>query len=174
VFFIMRKQKYGGNEVLMRFMVLIGCACGLTASAALAQSTSSSAIQVVGKGVQIYACTASDKAYAWKLSGPEASLSDKSGKVIGKHFAGPTWQAADGSTVVGELLVSSPAPQAGSIPWLVLRAKSNSGHGLFENVAFITRTETEGGVAPASGCDASHSAAQVRVPYSAIYTLFRK
>jgi Protein of unknown function (DUF3455) len=169
----MRKQKYGGNEVLMRFMVLIGCACGFMVSAAWAQSPSSSALQLVGKGVQIYACAASDSGYAWKLSGPEASLSDKSGKVIGKHFAGPTWQAADGSTVVGELLVSSPAPQAGSVPWLVLRAKAHNGHGLFESVSFITRTETEGGVAPASGCDASHSAAQVRVPYTAIYTLFR-
>jgi hypothetical protein len=169
----MRNQKYGGNEVFMRFMVLIGCASAFMASAAVAQSPSSSAIQVVGKGVQIYACTASDNGYAWKLTGPEASLSDNSGKVIGKHFAGPTWQAADGSSVVGEPQVSSPSPLAGSIPWLVLRVKTHDGHGLFENVSFITRTETKGGVAPASGCDASHSGTQVRVPYTAIYTLFR-
>ena len=39
---------------------------------------------------------------------PDASLLDAKGQVIGKHFAGPSWQANDGSIVVGEALNASP------------------------------------------------------------------
>ena len=39
-------------------------------------------------------------------------------------------------------------------------------------VAYVVRTRTEGGVAPATGCDASHADAEVRVPYSAVYLFF--
>lgn len=131
------------------------------------------AIEALGKGVQIYTCKASNAAYAWTLKAPDASLSDAKGNVIGKHFAGPSWQANDGSTVVGEPLNVSPSPDAGAIAWLVLHAKSHSGDGVMANVQYIVRTRTQGGVAPASGCDASHAGAEVRVPYSATYTFFR-
>lgn len=131
------------------------------------------AIEALGKGVQIYTCKASNGAYAWTLKAPDASLSDAKGNVIGKHFAGPSWQATDGSTVVGEPLNVSPSPAAGAIAWLVLHAKSHTGDGIMANVQYIVRTRTQGGVAPASGCDASHTGAEVRVPYSATYTFFR-
>jgi hypothetical protein len=108
-----------------------------------------------------------------ELEGPDASLLDAKGSVIGKHFAGPSWQATDGSTVVGAPLNVSTSPNAGAIPWLVLQAKSHSGDGVMANVQYIVRTRTEGGVAPASGCDAGHVGAEVRVPYSAIYLFFR-
>jgi hypothetical protein len=55
----------------------------------------------------------------------------------------------------------------------VLQAKSHGGKGLMSNVDYVVRTRTEGGVAPASGCDADHAGAGVRVPYSAIYLFFR-
>jgi hypothetical protein len=74
--------------------------------------------------------------------------------------------------VVGEPLVASPAPSAGAIAWLVLRAKSHEGSGLFAHVVYVARTETSGGVAPATGCDAAHLHAETRVPYSATYTFF--
>jgi hypothetical protein len=55
----------------------------------------------------------------------------------------------------------------------VLQAKSHSDDGVMANVQYIVRTRTEGGVAPASGCDAGHVGAEVRVPYSAVYLFFR-
>src|SRR4029077_18293699 len=61
-------------------------------------------LTALGKGVQIYQCLAStDQAehFEWKLQGPEAQLLDRKAHVIGKHYAGPTWEAADGSKVVG-------------------------------------------------------------------------
>lgn len=133
-----------------------------------------SAIEAFGKGVQIYACKASGATYAWTLKAPDATLSDAKGKVIGKHFAGPSWQADDGSTVVGELLNASPSPSAGAIPWLVLRASSHAGNGVMASVQYIVRAHTEGGAAPASGCDAGHAGTEVRVPYNAVYLFFRR
>ena len=157
--------------------ILMDSAVVLTAFAGLASAQSppakSPAIEAFGKGVQIYTCKASNGDYAWSLKAPDASLQDAKGNVIGKHFAGPSWQATDGSTVVGEPLNVSPSPNAGAIAWIVLHAKSHSGDGAMANVQYIVRTRTEGGVAPASGCDASHVGAEVRVPYSAIYLFFR-
>lgn len=131
------------------------------------------AMEAFGKGVQIYACQAKGADYAWTLKAPEASLTDAKGTLIGKHFAGPSWQASDGSTVVGEPLNVSPSPDAGAIPWIVLHAKSHAGGGLMSNVDYVVRTRTEGGVAPTGGCDAGHANAEVRVAYSAIYLFFR-
>lgn len=145
------------------------------AGTAHAQGTAAKApaIEALGKGVQIYTCSAANGSYAWHLKAPDAQLLDAKGQVIGKHFAGPSWQATDGSTVVGEPLNVSPSPDAGAIAWLVLHAKSHSGNGEMAAVQYIVRTRTEGGVAPAAGCDAGHAGSEVRVPYSAVYLFFR-
>ena len=131
------------------------------------------AIEAFAKGVQIYTCRAAGNRYAWTLKAPDATLSDAKGHAIGKHFAGPSWQAADGSVVVGELLSASTSPDTGAVAWLVLHAKSHSGDGEMASVQYIVRTRTEGGAAPAAGCDAGHADAEVRVPYSAVYLFFR-
>jgi Protein of unknown function (DUF3455) len=129
-------------------------------------------IELRGTGTQIYTCEASPSGFDWRLKAPEAKLLDDAGAEFGRHFAGPSWQARDGSTVVGEVVVSDPAPQPGSIPWVLLRAKSHSGSGVFASVGYIARIRTENGVAPANGCDARHIGAEHRVPYSAFYVFF--
>ncbi len=129
------------------------------------------ALQFLGRGVQIYDCTGSGTP-SWTLKAPDAVLYDAAGGAIGQHFAGPSWRAKDGSTIVGQVLVSSAAPLAGAIPWLVLRVTSHGGQGLFSAVGYVTRTATQGGVAPATGCDAGHVGAELRVPYSATYIFF--
>lgn len=131
------------------------------------------AIEAFGKGVQIYTCKAGNGGYAWSLKAPDATLSDVKGHVIGQHFAGPSWRANDGSTVVGEALNVSPSPDKKAVAWLVLRAKSHTGRGEMAAVQYIVRTRTEGGVAPSTGCDATHAGGEVRVPYRAIYLFFR-
>ncbi len=137
-----------------------------------AASAAEPAIQLLGKGVQIYTCAKTAQSYAWRLKAPDATLFDRSGGVAGHHFAGPTWQAADGSAVVGTVAVGSPSPEAGSVPWLVLSAKSHSGTGRFADVAYVVRSQTEGGAAPTSGCDAAHQGGEVRVNYQATYVFF--
>ena len=130
------------------------------------------AIVLLGKSAQVYACAQTEAGYAWRLKAPDATLIDPAGRQVGRHFAGPSWQAEDGSTVVGALVATSQAPQAGAIPWLVLAAKSHAGEGLFAGVSYIVRSATEGGVAPASGCDLDHAGTETRVNYSATYIFF--
>lgn len=130
-------------------------------------------IVLTGKGVQIYGCVqSSGGTYAWSLKGPKAVLFDTAGKPFGRHFAGPTWQADDGSSVVGEAVAKAGAPRPDAVPWLVLRAKSNSGDGVFAHVNYIVRSQTTGGVAPGRGCDASHVGTDTEVAYSASYSFF--
>ncbi len=132
-------------------------------------------LAVHGVGVQIYECAAAkaDPAqFAWTLQGPEAQLHDDSGKTVGKHYAGPTWEANDGSTVVGEVVAHAEGADAAAIPWLLLRAKSTSGHGLFGAVQSVQRLHTVGGKAPSSGCDQSHAGTEARVAYSADYYFY--
>ncbi|MBE7157358.1 MAG: DUF3455 domain-containing protein [Rhodospirillales bacterium] len=130
------------------------------------------AIELCGTGVQIYTCEASASGFGLRLKTPEATLMDGTGAEFGRHFAGPSWQARDGSTVVGEVMISNPAPQSGSIPWLLLRTKSHSGNGVFSPVGYIARVRTEGGLAPTTGRNATHTGAEHQVPYSALYVFF--
>jgi hypothetical protein len=123
-------------------------------------------------GAQIYVCKAGAEdaaTFAWSLKAPEADLLDDKGSKIGKHYAGPTWEAADGSKVVGEKKAQADAPEAGAIPWLLLTAKSSEGAGVMAGVKTIQRVDTHGGKAPAEGCDAAHAGAEARVPYTATY-----
>src|SRR5690349_11965533 len=56
-------------------------------------------------GVQIYECSATKDPtrFEWVFKAPEAELFDSAGRKIGKHYAGPTWEAEDGSKVVAEV-----------------------------------------------------------------------
>jgi len=123
-------------------------------------------------GVQIYRCEAVGNSFAWAFKAPEAALFDESGRQLGKHFAGPSWQADDGSTIVGEVAAKADAPGGAAIPWLLLRAKSHAGDGRFAAVAFIQRLDTKGGAAPAGGCDAAHQGTEARMRYAASYVFY--
>ena len=130
------------------------------------------ALKLAAEGAQIYVCAAIDGVVAWRLKGPDAMLYDDKGKPAGKHFAGPTWQANDGSAVVAEAIANSAPPRAAAIPWLLLRAKSHSGKGILSAVNYIVRMETSGGMAPSESCAAGQAGAERRVPYTAVYLFF--
>ncbi len=126
-------------------------------------------------GVQIYDCKASkdDPArFEWALRAPEADLFDVTGKKIGKHYAGPTWESYDGSKVVGEFRARSDSPNVNAIPWLLLDAKSASGDGVFGQTASIQRGQTIGGKAPKQGCSPMQAGNEARVPYKATYYFY--
>jgi hypothetical protein len=126
-------------------------------------------------GVQIYRCAAQKDEparFSWTLEAPQAVLRNDSGQPVGKHYAGPTWEATDGSKVVGELVTKAVAPASDSIPWLLLRAKATAGRGVFSEISSIQRLYTHGGNAPAAGCDRTHTGEELRVPYSAVYRFY--
>ncbi len=130
-------------------------------------------LQTQGDGVQIYVCSSVLDKFKWTLKGPDAKLLDASGKVIGSHFTGPTWKLLDGSQVQGELIASKPAPEASSVPWLLLRARAGTATGALSKVEFIRRTETHGGVAASSECQNSQDVGKsVQIPYTSTYTFY--
>jgi hypothetical protein len=129
-------------------------------------------LEATGKGVQIYACQQTNDGYRWKFVAPMATLLDPAGQEIGRHFAGPTWEARDGSTIVATVLAQATAPDQHSIAWLLLKVTSQHGSGVLSNVAFVRRIETEGGVTPTQGCDAAHALKEEGVPYTARYLFY--
>ena len=133
-----------------------------------------------GRGDQVYVCTAmmaggtdgGATTYGWVLKAPDAKLYDDAGRLAGTHYAGPTWAANDQSTVVGMRVQQVNAPQSDAITWLLLKAISHTGSGLLAPITFIQRLYTQGGVAPAGGCDVGNLGAELRQPYSADYYFY--
>ena len=123
-------------------------------------------------GVQIYTCEAKDQGFAWVFKAPEAALFDPSGRQIIHHFAGPSWKAEDGTTVVGETVAKADAPTPNAIPWLLLKAKSHEGSGPLAKTAFVRRIDTKGGDAPAGGCSKDAAGQEARMRYFAVYEFY--
>jgi hypothetical protein len=133
------------------------------------------AVSMFAEGVQIYQCKANEQdatKMEWAFKAPEAFLYDNQRNELGKHYAGPTWEANDGSKVIGEVKARADAPTPGTIPWLLLNAKSTEGMGTFGAVTSIHRVDTTGGSAPQDGCDLNHQGEEMRVPYTANYYFY--
>jgi hypothetical protein len=126
------------------------------------------------RGVQIYECRArkDGAGFEWAFVAPEAELFDARSRSIGHHGAGPSWEAVDGSRVVGSVKARADAPVPGAVPWLLLSAKSTGFAGAFAAVTSIQRVNTAGGVAPATPCNDDLKGTTVRVPYTADYVFY--
>jgi hypothetical protein len=97
-------------------------------------------------GAQIYVCAKNAGGVLnWTFREPVATLLEE-GKTVGRHFLGPTWEFADGSHVVGELVSKAPGKTAKDIPWLKLSVKEPPNSGLVAGATSILRIETKGGV----------------------------
>ena len=126
-------------------------------------------------GTQIYTCAAradDPNAFAWTFKAPDAELWNDASEKLGTHYAGPTWEGNDGSKVVAEVVSRADAPNPRAIPWLLLKAKSSSGAGVFTNMTYIQRLDTVGGVAPAEGCDQSAAGMERAAGYTATYAFY--
>jgi hypothetical protein len=156
-------------------VVAAGCATAPPAPASLRVPASQALIAPLrARGVQIYQCkpTKSDPSrFEWSFKQPEAALYTKGGRSAGKHYAGPTWEANDGSKVIGEVVARSDSPKPDSIPWLLLRAKATSGSGLFTGVQYVQRLNTVGGNAPV-GCRQDQAGQELRASYTADYLFY--
>lgn len=158
-------------------LIHVGASAATIAVPATLQTapTQTLALEAHATGVQIYACSAAKAEGGkpeWILKAPEATLMDAAGAKVATHYAGPTWEAPDGSKVTGKMKASAtPSPDA--IAWLLLDATSASGSGTFANVTAIQRLATEAGKAPLDGCSAASLGSEVRVPYQAVYRFYK-
>lgn len=129
-------------------------------------------LEAPAQGVQVYTCEKATDGYRWAFKAPDAALFDATGRQIGTHFAGPSWQLEDGSKIVGQVVAQAPAPAPHAIAWLLLRVKAHDGKGILSGVDLVRRVDTQGGVAPDSGCDAAQAATQARMRYTARYLFY--
>ncbi|SEF56132.1 Protein of unknown function [Bryocella elongata] len=128
----------------------------------------------VGSGVQIYACQVQDGQPQWVFQAPAADLFDpQTRQHVGVHAAGPSWTWADGSALAGTVKAKQASPDAHAIPWLLVEVHSTGSEGVLSHVAWVRRSETQAGQAPATGCDASQVGTKLNVPYQALYTFYR-
>lgn len=131
-------------------------------------------LKVHASGSQIYVCQqGADGKSAWTLKAPDAELRDDQGKIIGHHYAGPTWKHNDGSEITGKAVARVDAPDPNSIPWLLLNVTGHSGNGVFSSVTSVQRIHTKGGQPPAATeCDAARQGSEAKSSYTADYYFF--
>jgi Protein of unknown function (DUF3455) len=123
------------------------------------------------EGAQIYECKADiGERLVWQFREPIATLLID-GKTAGRHYAGPTWELVDGSTVIGKQIGRAQGATPKDIPWLKLEVTSRRGTGRLTDVTTIQRLNTKGGVAEGP---CSPAGAFLGVPYSADYVFLKK
>jgi hypothetical protein len=126
---------------------------------------------VHAEGAQVYECKADAAGkLTWQFREPIATLL-LAGKTVGRHYAGPNWEMADGSAVVAKVAGRAPGATAADIPLLKLEVVSQRGSGQLSGVTTVQRLSTKGGVAEGA---CSTAGAFLSVPYSADYAFFRK
>lgn len=122
-------------------------------------------------GAQVYECQYNSTGrLVWQFREPIATLLI-AGKTVGRHYAGPTWEMSDGSTVSAKTIARAPGAGANDIPLLKLEVTARHGTGKLANVTTVQRLNTQGGAADAA-CDSS--GVFMSVPYTADYVFYRK
>lgn len=165
---------------MSRFTLLsVAAVLALTASPAIADEVpeaiavpgQSAALTLHAEGAQVYECKAdSAGALSWQFREPVATLL-LDGKTVGRHYAGPSWEMAEGGAVVGKVAGRAAGASVGDIPLLKLEVVSERGAGQLSGVALIQRLNTRGGTL-AGACETA--GAFRSVPYSADYAFFKK
>jgi hypothetical protein len=128
-------------------------------------------LTVRAEGAQVYECKAgNDGKLAWAFREPVATLIAND-KIVGRHYAGPTWELSDGSAVAGKVAASAPGATAKDIAWLKLDVVSRRGSGMLSNVTTVQRINTIGGKLD-DACDRPGDSRSM--PYTADYVFLRK
>jgi hypothetical protein len=109
----------------------------------------------------------------WAFEAPLAELNGLKGIIY--HYAGPSWEAADGSKVARDMatpVTAVPAQRASTdIPWLLVKVTADPAAGVLNKVVYVQRISTQGGVAPAK--PPIRSGTKVGVPYTATYVFYK-
>src|SRR5580704_18556727 len=97
-----------------------GAACAQQVPVALAAPGETVVATFHAEGAQIYDCKAdAGGKLAWQFREPIATLL-RDGMTVGRHYAGPNWEASDGSAVTGKAVANVPGTTPSDIPWLKL------------------------------------------------------
>jgi Protein of unknown function (DUF3455) len=139
--------------------------------AAIAVTGETTVLTLHAEGAQVYECKAGVEGnLAWAFREPIATLM-ADGKTVGRHYAGPNWEHADGSAVTGKAVGNAPGATANDIPLLKLEVVARRGNGVLADISTVQRINTIGGKLDGA-CE--KAGAYRSVPYSADYVFLRK
>ncbi len=117
---------------MLAAMLLSGSLASATAAelpGAIAAPGETVVLDVHAEGAQVYECKAgTDGKLIWLFREPIATLM-ADGKTVGRHYAGPNWEDADGSAVTGKVWAVRPGRPRTDITWLKLEVISHRGSG---------------------------------------------
>ncbi|CAN5473534.1 DUF3455 domain-containing protein [soil metagenome] len=131
-------------------------------------------LDTLGIGEITYECRETAGKFEWAFVGPVATLYDANKKTVGKYYAGPTWEANDGSKVTGKQVATAPSPNPASIPLQLVKVDPvSSGMAAMNGVSYIQRLDTKKGVPPTMVCDSASKGSSQKVAYEARYVFYR-
>ncbi|SAL35745.1 hypothetical protein AWB69_03361 [Caballeronia udeis] len=130
------------------------------------------ALETTASGVQVYSCEYdAQHRLGWVFKNPQATLYDASGHAVIRHSAGPSWEADDGSRIVGHVIAQTPSDSPASVPQLLLEARSTAASGTLSAIRYVQRVNTAGGVMPTALCSTEHQIGNS--PYIANYIFYK-
>lgn len=154
------------------FVSAIAACSAASAASSIDPPQAEQVISTTASGVQIYSCEFdAQHQLAWIFKSPLATLYDPSGQAVIRHAAGPSWQADDGSRIVGHVLAQTPSNTTESIPQLLLETHSTGASGTLSSIRYVQRINTVGGQMPASACTSEHQTGSS--PYIANYVFYK-
>ena len=134
-------------------------------------STHAPTLQLTSRGVQIFRCEKRDTGAAWVFRQPQADLFDADGKPVGKHGANFSFEHNDGSRLVSTITAYDEPSKSTDLRWLLLTTRS-FGKGALEDVGYVQRVNTSGGMPPAR-CDPSQLNQLLRVDFTSDFVFYR-
>jgi hypothetical protein len=172
----------GGKTMSTRFVrvsraiaAAVGAICACATASAASSIEPPQAEQVMSttaSGVQNYSCEYDAQHHlGWVFTSPQATLYDAGGHAIIHHAAGPSWEAEDGSRIVGHVVAQTPSDTAASIPQLLLETRSTAASGELSGIRYVQRVKTVGGMMPVAPCSAEHEIGSS--PYLANYVFYK-
>jgi hypothetical protein len=138
-------------------------------------------LQAYARGVQVYQVrrsAAAPNVFEWAAVAPVASLYAKPNftNEVMDHYRGPSWEFTKGPAK-GEKVVAARlrgvTRDATAIPWLLLKTVDSLSTAN-NQITFVQRICTTGGLAPTTGADAAHLGALDSIPYTATYLFYAK
>jgi hypothetical protein len=159
------------GAAIAAFMLLTTTAFAAELPDAIQAKGETAVVTLHAEGAQVYECKAgSDGKLAWAFREPIATLFE-GGKTVGRHYAGPNWEHADGSAVTAKAAGNAPGATANDIPLLKLEVTARRGSGTLADIATVQRINTVGGKLDGA-CDKAGTYRSI--PYAADYVFLRK
>jgi hypothetical protein len=159
------------GAAIAAFMLLTTTAFAAELPDAIQAKGETAVVTLHAEGAQVYECKAgSDGKLAWAFREPIATLFE-GGKTVGRHYAGPNWEHADGSAVTAKAAGNAPGATANDIPLLKLEVTARRGSGTLADISTVQRINTVGGKLDGA-CDKAGTYRSI--PYAADYAFLRK